>query len=83
MANLTFSEYRPAITALNIHAGIKSSQHKVGSEKFYESFAEFIKLLKASESGESYLDDGEPNSLTHAYESFLLCAKDEVSDRAG
>ena len=81
MANLTFSEYKPAITALNIHAGVKWSQHKVGSEKFYELFAEFIKLLKASESGESYLDDEEPSSLERAYESFILCADDEVSDR--
>ncbi|PUU82104.1 hypothetical protein B9Z19DRAFT_1106041 [Tuber borchii] len=72
--------YEPAITALNIHAGVISSQDKVGSEKFYESFAEFIKLLKAPECGESFWI---PSSLTDACESFLLCAKDEVSDRVG
>ena len=66
-----------------MHASVISSKHKVGSEKFYELFAKFIKLLKASESGESYLDDEEPGSLAHACESFILCADDEVSDRVG
>ena len=81
LANLTFSEYKPATTALNLHANVISSKHKVGSKKFYELFAEFIELLKASESGESYLDDEEPSSLARACESFILCAEEEVSDR--
>ncbi|KAL7275212.1 hypothetical protein RUND412_001861 [Rhizina undulata] len=71
-------KHKPTIAVMNTHAGIISSQYKVGSEKFYKTFAEFIKLLKDSDFDESYLDDGELDSLTRVYWSFLKCAKDEV-----
>ena len=60
-----------------MHASVKSSKHKVVSEKFYELLAEFIKLLKALESG----DYRKLSSVEHACQSFLLCAEDEVSDK--
>ena len=75
------SEYELAITVLNVHADIISSRRGVDSKKFHESFAEFIKLLKATGYDESYLDDWEPGSLACACRSFLQCVEEEVNSK--
>jgi len=49
---LTHSSHQPTIDILNTHAGVAASYHKVGSDKFYKLFAEFVKLFK--ESGQGY-----------------------------
>ncbi|KAG0137782.1 hypothetical protein HOY82DRAFT_477328 [Tuber indicum] len=68
------------IAALDIHAGVVTSSSKTGSDKFYQLFWEFVRLLK--ESGlayqEGYLDNG-PADLVNAYHAFMGCIKTEVT----
>ena len=74
------SGHQPTIDVLNTHAGVAASNHKVGSDKFYKLFAEFVRLFK--ESGEGYEEDfleRVPTDVTRAYWAFLDCIKDEVT----
>ena len=48
---LTCSGHQPTIDVLNTHAGVAASNHKVGIDKFYKLFAEFVKLFKESVEG--------------------------------
>ncbi|PUU77492.1 hypothetical protein B9Z19DRAFT_1128236 [Tuber borchii] len=50
-AQVSGLHHSQTIIALNIHAGMISSKDKVGSEKFYKLFAEFIKLLNSVRNG--------------------------------
>ncbi|KAF8531573.1 hypothetical protein BDD12DRAFT_800063 [Trichophaea hybrida] len=68
--------YQTTIAVMNICASTVSSKYKVDNEKFYETFAEYIKLLEYSNFDDSYLDDGKMTSLTGVYWTFLQCAKD-------
>jgi len=75
---LTCSDHKPTIEALNTHAGIISSLDKVGSDKFYKLFAEFIKLLKESNCDKSSLEVVSSKCLKRACSTFVGCVKDEV-----
>ncbi|KAH8148469.1 uncharacterized protein LAJ45_07572 [Morchella importuna] len=72
--------HKSTIDALNLHAWVIVSKHKIGTTTFYTGFGEFIKLFQESDYDESYLDDGGTTGVTRAYWSFLRCAKDEVRD---
>jgi len=68
------------MTALNLHASIISSQTKVATEIFYDSFAHFIQLLQGFGYAESLLKAGKSNALVDAYNKFLQYANSEVSE---
>lgn len=76
---LTYSDHTQTIDALNFHAAVIASKHKVGSTEFYARFAEFTKLLKESDYDDSYLDDRNATDVARAYWSFLNCIKYEVT----
>jgi len=77
---LTCSEpTSPALKALNIHASIISSQTKVATERFYESFTHFIKLLKDYGYKQNLLKTEQSCDLVDAYMAFLQYAESEVS----
>jgi len=78
MLTLTRSGHQPTINVLNRHAKIVSSKHEAGSDKFYTLFAEFVRLLEASEFDQGYLD-GNDTDVTRAYWAFLNCINDEVT----
>lgn len=65
---------------MKVHAGVISSKHKIGSEKFYTLLSEFVNLFKESGEGydEGYLD-GKPTDVTRAYRAFMNCIKSEAT----
>ncbi|RPB02828.1 hypothetical protein L873DRAFT_369145 [Choiromyces venosus 120613-1] len=69
--------YRPTIDALNLHAGVIASKHKIGSDEFYARFSEFMKLFEEYDYDEGYLE-GNATDLTRAYWSFQNCIRTEV-----
>ena len=77
-STLTCADHPPTINLLNAHAGVTASKHKIASDKYYENFAEFVKLFKESELDDSYLDNGMTTSVTRTYWTFLRCEKDGV-----
>ncbi|KAF8424059.1 hypothetical protein EV426DRAFT_717055 [Tirmania nivea] len=72
--------YKPTIDAVNAHAAVVASNHKTGSTRFYEKFAEFLKTLEEKDYEEKYLEDMGNLELDLAYWAFLKCFHDEVSD---
>lgn len=77
-STLTCVDHQPTINLLNAHAGVIASEHKAASEKYYESFAEFVKLYKESEQDNRYLDAGVTTSVTRAYWTSTRRQKTEV-----
>src|SRR5438046_10500864 len=52
---LTCLDHKPTIAILNTHASITTSKYKVGSNKFYALFTDFVKTFKESGHDEGYL----------------------------
>jgi len=67
---LTCAAHAETINVLNTHAEIRASNEQDGSEKFYQLFADFVRLLKESDYDFGYLQDI-PTPLTQAYGSFI------------
>ena len=63
---------------MNTHASVIASNYRVGSDKFYTLFAEFVKLFEESDYDERFLDEP-ATDVTIAYWRFLNCNKDEVT----
>ncbi|RPA90132.1 hypothetical protein L873DRAFT_1783206 [Choiromyces venosus 120613-1] len=76
-ADVQTIRYQPTIDALNTHAGIIASKHKIGTDEFYARFSGFIRLLEEFGYDDGYLG-GNATDVTRAYWSFLNCIKDEV-----
>ncbi|PWW76387.1 hypothetical protein C7212DRAFT_186523 [Tuber magnatum] len=72
-------DHNPTIHVLNTHAGVLASKHKIGSDKFYGLFAEFVKQFTGSGGGyeTSYLT-GIPTDVTRAYYEFIRSLDMEV-----
>ncbi|RPA95267.1 hypothetical protein L873DRAFT_1813217 [Choiromyces venosus 120613-1] len=75
--------HEETITLLNTHAGVKASMTKVGSEKFYALFAEFIDAFEDSGYNTEYLKGngtatGPAPRVNSAFWAFMQCVKDEV-----
>ena len=67
------------LAALNKHATIVASGHKITTAEFHRCFASFIEQLQASELKLDYLE-GNPTTVTKAYHDFLASMKNEVRD---
>ena len=78
-SKLTFLEHQETIDVLNIYADTITSNSKVASDRFHELFQRFIELFEKSGYQETYLD-GESTEVTDAYEVFLGCFEDEVTE---
>ncbi|KAG0134401.1 hypothetical protein HOY82DRAFT_636487 [Tuber indicum] len=69
------------INLLNIHAGVRASKYKEGTERFYDCFHSFINILKGGQTG---LDKACPleagTALSKAYWSFLQASRTEVRE---
>ena len=65
---------------MNTHAAVASSNHRLGSDKYFTLFSEFVKLSKESGEGydEGYLE-GNQSDVTRAYWAFVKCINDEVT----
>ena len=73
------SSHPPTLAALNNHATIVTSGHKIATAEFHRCFASFIEQLEASELKLDYLE-GNPTTVTIAYHDFLMSMKNEVRD---
>ena len=73
------SGHPPTLAALNNHATIVASGHKIATAEFHRCFTSFIEQLEASEWKLDYLE-GNPTTVTIAYHDFLMSMKNEVRD---
>jgi len=75
---LTYLAHQETINVLNCHAAVIASDHKYGSPKFYQQFANFVKLFMNSGYDQRYLE-GERTAVTDAYWAFIKCCKHQVT----
>jgi len=74
---LTFPAHSETLVVLDTHARIKADTHKVGSDKFYELFGDFLTRFEESGFNTGYLQ-GNPTAATKAYWAFFRCLGEEV-----
>ena len=73
------SDHQPTIVALDNHASVISSTHKMPSTEFHRRFVEYIEQLDASDWTMDNLE-GNPRAVTKAYFDFLQSTASEVRD---